>query len=102
MFLMSKMSSNWTMVVLSPAGDDKTVKPGQIFPKPHFGRVDSESFDHLAMFQEIALNGQDSDFRQAYQPLTASCSSTGMVRTSRPGIASPRPRETSASTSGLL
>ena len=85
-----------------PTGNDEAIQARQVLAEPHFGRVDSEPFDHQAMFEEIALNGKDSDSRQAYQPLTASCSSTGMVRTSRPGMASPRPRETSARTSGLL
>ena len=81
-----------------PAGDDQPVNILQLVWQAHQPGFRSQGGQCRLMFGDVTLERQDPDQHAGggYQPRTASCSVAGISCTSRPGMAAPRPRDTSA------
>ena len=97
------------MVVLSPPGStspSKLLKPRERATKherpTHLRHPRPAALQRRAVFPKRALERQHADVKFAYHPRSCMRCSGAMVEISRPGMASPSPSDTSASTAGSL
>ena len=87
------------------AGDHQAVDAGELLGRPHLDGRRAGVGEHAHVFAEVSLEREHAGLHEEarpYQPRVWSRPSSPISLMSRPGIASPRPRETLASTSGSL
>src|SRR5690606_8285727 len=83
------------------ARDDQPVQPGQVPFPAHRPGPGAGPAEQPVVLDDVALQRQDADQRhRVYQPRSASRCGAGTSSTLIPTIASPRPRDTLAITSG--
>ena len=87
------------------AGDHQAVDAGELLGGPNLDGRRAGVGEHAHVFAEVALEREHAGLHgeaRPYQPRVWSRPSSPISLMSRPGIASPRPRETLARTSGSL